>query len=83
LRQTPIFAMLRLSNGAIVGPTRFTAATAGDGVYLSHYVATSQQLCDVLSGHSSHISKIVSVKFITPQPGEWAKAIEIRFMEAS
>ncbi len=83
LRQTPIFAMLRLSNGAVVGPTRFTAATAGDGVYLSHYVATSRQLCDVLSGRSSHIAKIVSIKFITPQPGEWARSIVIRFVGAS
>jgi hypothetical protein len=83
LRQTPIYATLRLSNGSIVGPVRFVAATAGDGLYLSHYVSTSRQLCGVLSGSTSHIASIVAVKFTTPHPSQWAKSIAIRFVGAS
>ncbi|MHB1599743.1 MAG: hypothetical protein ACYCXY_12855 [Acidimicrobiales bacterium] len=86
LRQTPIYAMLRLSNGSVVGPVRFVAATAGDGLYLSHYVATPRQLCGVLSGspyNSASIASIVELKFITPHPSQWAKAITIRFVAAS
>lgn len=86
LRQTPIYAMLRLSNGAVVGPERFVAATAGDGLYLSHFVATPEQLCGVLSGKSSSsasIPSIVALKFITPHPSQWAKSITVRFVAAS
>ena len=83
LRQTPIYAMLRLSNGSVVGPVRFVAATAGDGLYLSHYVATPQQLCGVLSGTPSNSASIVAFKFITPHPSQWANPITIRFVAAS
>lgn len=83
LRQTPIYAALRLSNGAVVGPVRFVAATAGDGLYLSHYVSTSRQLCGLLSGRTSQIASIVAVKFTTPRPSQWTKSIGITFVGAS
>lgn len=82
LRQTPLLAKVRLSNGTVEGPLRLIAGTAGDGLYLSHFITTPQQFCGVLSGRASVASRIVAIQFTTPHPGEWSPPIRISFRGA-
>lgn len=83
LRQAPIFAMVRLSDGSVSGPLRVIAGTAGDGLYLSHYITSPRQLCGVLTGKSPQASRIVAIRFTTPDPRQWSESITMAFWGAN
>jgi hypothetical protein len=83
LRQGSLSAMIRLSNGTVVGPLRLVASTAGDGLYLSHYVTSTRQLCGVLAGDSGQMPRIAAVRFTSADPSQWATTITITFRGAS
>ena len=82
LRQTAVMAMLQLSNGKVVGPDRIITSTAVDGLYLSHYLTSTQGLCRVLSGDGAGIPGITAIQLIPSHPSEWATSVTIRFTAA-
>lgn len=82
LRGSPLVATIRLSNGALAGPLRLIATTAGDGLYLSHYITTARQLCGVLGGAAQSAPSIVAIRFAAADPNQWSAAITITFRGA-
>ncbi|HEY6538367.1 MAG TPA: hypothetical protein VI138_04925 [Candidatus Dormibacteraeota bacterium] len=82
LRQTAVFATVRLSDGEVVGPERLVAATAGDGLYLSHFLRTPKQLCGALSGGDGGVPHVIAVRLTTAHPTQWASSVSIRFLGA-
>lgn len=78
-RQTPIFANLRLSNGQQIDSVRVVAGTAGDGLYLSHFIASPQALCSVLNGSARAVPRIVAIRLFSPHPIEWSDQISVHF----
>jgi hypothetical protein len=83
LRQAPIVATVRLSNGLVSEPLRLIADTAGDGLYLSHYITSPRQLCAVHAGNAPQPSRIVAIRFTTPDAREWAGSITVRVWGAN
>jgi hypothetical protein len=82
LRQTAVMAMLRLSNGEVVGPVRVIAATAGDGLYLSHYLESTSALCRVLAGRAAGVPSITAIQLLSSHPSEWDRTVTVRFTAA-
>lgn len=82
LRQAPIFAIVRLSNGSVSRPLRVIADTAGDGLYLSHYITNPHQLCGVLAGTALQTTRIVAIRFVSPDPRQWSGSITVAFWGA-
>jgi hypothetical protein len=82
LRQTAVMAMLQLSNGEVVGPVRVIAATAGDGLYLSHYLGSTSALCQVLAGTATGVPAITAIQFLSSHPSEWDPTVTLRFTAA-
>lgn len=82
LRQAPIFAIVRLSNGSVSRPLRVIADTAGDGLYLSHYITNPHQLCGVLAGTALQTTRTVAIRFVSPDPRQWSGSITVAFWGA-
>ena len=82
LRQTAVMAMLRLSNGKVVGPMRVIAATAGDGLYVSHYLGSTGALCRVLAGRAAAVPAITAIRLLSSHPSEWDPTVTVRFTAA-
>ena len=80
LRQSPVLVQFRLSNGRTMAPLRFEASDATDGEYISHYLSTPRELCDVLSGHGGKLPSIVGMRFSSTHTAEWTSAIGVQFM---
>ncbi len=82
LRQTALFATVRLSDGKVIGPKRLIAATAGDGLYLSHFIKTPKQLCGVLAGSGGQVPGVVAIRLTTAHPTQWASSVTAKFLGA-
>ena len=83
LRQSAVFATLRLSNGTTVGPFRLIVATAGDGLYVGRYIGSAAQLCSAANGAFSRLPRITAIRLSTFHPDQWAGSFTARFLAAS
>lgn len=83
LRQSPLYATLRLSNGTTVGPVRIIAATANDGLYISHFITTPAQLCQVLGGRAGGVPAVTAIELTSAHPSQWDRAFTARVLVAS
>lgn len=75
-----VYVSLDLANHSIVGPFRLVTATAKEGLFVSQYAGTLQQVDSILSRSAVHSDQVTGIKVTTDNSSDYKTVVRAQLL---